>query len=40
MSGRGCPELLPELSIVLTRYPEEKTKHNKSYGGLLAHLHE
>ena len=39
-SGRGCPELLPELSVVLTRYPEEekgedKIKHTKVYSLIL-----
>ena len=31
------PELLLELSIVLTRYPEER-RHDQTYDDLIAHL--
>ena len=30
-SGQGCLELLPELSIVLTEYPEEKRKRDQTH---------
>ena len=39
MSGQGCPQLQPELSIVLTTCrEEEKTAQYQTFIGLFVHL--
>ena len=39
LSGQGCPQLQPELSIGLTTCrEEEKTAQHQTYKGLFVHL--
>ena len=36
-NGQGCPELLLDLSLVLTRYPEDR-RDGQTYEGFFAHV--
>ena len=40
LSGQGCQELLPELSIELTEYPREDTRLDQTHEGYFTHLDE
>ena len=37
LRGLGCPELLPELSVVLTEYPEEKRRLMNKHTNVYSH---
>ena len=36
-NGQGCPELQLDLSLVLTRYPEDR-RDGQTYEGFFAHV--